>query len=83
LIANSLAYWINDFSKYHDEERTFDIAKSGMYSRGDVIKVNLGFNIGNELGGFPINIQNIIVKEQKYIEKWKMKFLKCKKIALY
>ena len=22
-----------------------------MYSRGDVIKVNLGFNIGNELGG--------------------------------
>lgn len=37
--------------KYHDEERKFDIAKSGMYSRGDVIKVNLGFNIGNELGG--------------------------------
>ncbi len=36
---------------YHDEERTFNIAKSGIYSRGDVIKVNLGFNIGNELGG--------------------------------
>lgn len=35
-----LAYWINDFSEYHDEERTFNIAKSGMYSRGDVIKVN-------------------------------------------
>ena len=33
--------------KYHDEERKFDIAKS----RGDVIKVNLGFNIGNELVG--------------------------------
>jgi len=46
-----LAYWIHDFSVYHDEERTFNIAKSGMYSRGDVIKVNLGFNIGNELGG--------------------------------
>ena len=43
--------WINDFAEYHDEERTFNIAKSGMYSRGDVIKVNLGFNIGNELGG--------------------------------
>ena len=46
-----LAYWIYDFAEYHDEERTFNIAKSGMYSRGDVIKVNLGFNIGNELGG--------------------------------
>ena len=49
--SDLLAYWINDFAKYHDEERTFDITKSGMYSRGDVIKVNLGFNIGNELGG--------------------------------
>ena len=49
--SDLLAYWINDFAEYHDEERTFNIAKSGMYSRGDVIKVNLGFNIGNELGG--------------------------------
>lgn len=46
-----LAYWIYDYAVYHDEERTFDISKSGIYSRGDVIKVNLGFNIGNELGG--------------------------------
>ena len=46
-----LAYWIHDFSVYHDEEKTFNIAKSGIYSRGDIIKVNLGFNIGNELGG--------------------------------
>lgn len=46
-----LAYWIYDFAEYHDNEKAFDIAKSGVYSRGDVIKVNLGFNIGNELGG--------------------------------
>ncbi len=46
-----LAYWIYDYSVYHDEERTFDISKSGVFSRGDIIKVNLGFNIGNELGG--------------------------------
>lgn len=32
-------------------EKTFDCAKSGIFSRGDIIKVNLGFNIGNELGG--------------------------------
>lgn len=49
--SDLLAYWINDFAKYHDEERIFDITKSGIHSRGDVIKVNLGFNIGNELGG--------------------------------
>ena len=49
--SDLLAYWINDFSEYHDEERNFDISKSGVFSRGDIIKVNLGFNIGNELGG--------------------------------
>ncbi len=52
--SDLFAYWINDFAEYHDEERTFNIAKSGMYSRGDVIKVNLGFNIGNELGDYII-----------------------------
>lgn len=46
-----LAYWINDYAVYHDEERTFDISKSGVFYRGDIVKVNLGFNIGNELGG--------------------------------
>lgn len=49
--SHLLSYWINDFAVYHDEERTFNISKSGVYSRGDIIKVNLGFNIGNELGG--------------------------------
>lgn len=46
-----LAYWIHDYAVYHDEERDFDISKSAVFSRGDIIKVNLGFNIGNELGG--------------------------------
>ena len=49
--SDLLAYWINDFAVYHDEERTFNISKSGVFSRGDLIKVNLGFNIGHELGG--------------------------------
>lgn len=49
--SDLLAYWIHDFAECHDEEKTFNVAKSGIYSRGDVIKVNLGFNIGNELGG--------------------------------
>ena len=50
-ISNNLAYWIKLFSKYHDEERCFDFSKIKTYSRGDVVKVNLGFNIGNEMGG--------------------------------
>lgn len=49
--SDLLAYWIYDYAVYHDEEKTFNISKSGIFSRGDIIKVNLGFNIGNELGG--------------------------------
>lgn len=49
--SDLLAYWIHDFAVYHDEEKNFDYSKSGVFSRGDVIKVNLGFNVGNELGG--------------------------------
>lgn len=48
---NILAYWIKDFSKYHDEERFFNPSTLKVFKRGDIIKVNLGFNIGNELGG--------------------------------
>lgn len=49
--SDLLAYWIKDFSRYHDEEKYFDCSKSGVFSRGNIIKANLGFNIGNELGG--------------------------------
>lgn len=49
--SHLLAYWINDFSNYHDEERNFDTTKLITFKRGSIIKVNLGFNIGNELGG--------------------------------
>lgn len=49
--SNLLAYWISDFANYHDEERNFDTTKMISFKRGDIIKVNLGFNIGHELGG--------------------------------
>ena len=49
--SHLLSYWINDFAIYHDEEKTFDTTKLISFKRGDIIKVNLGFNIGNELGG--------------------------------
>lgn len=49
--SNLLAYWIKDFSYYHDNEKNFSPNSLKYFKRGDIIKVNLGFNIGNELGG--------------------------------
>lgn len=49
--SHLLAYWITDFSNYHDDEKTFDTSKLISSRRGSIIKVNLGFNIGHELGG--------------------------------
>lgn len=49
--SHLLTYWISDFANYHDEEKTFDTTKMISFKRGSIIKVNLGFNIGHELGG--------------------------------
>lgn len=50
-VSNLLAYWINDFASYHDEEKNFDTSKLITFKCGNIIKVNLGFNVGHELGG--------------------------------
>ncbi len=49
--ANLLSFWLKDFFKYIEQEETFDSSYLKEYSRGDIIKVNLGFNVGNEEGG--------------------------------
>ena len=49
--SDLLAYWLNDFANYHDNERDFDTTKIKTFKRGDIVKVNLGYNIGHELGG--------------------------------
>lgn len=49
--SHLLAYWINDFSNYHDEEKYFDTTKMISFKRGNIIKANLGFNVGHELVG--------------------------------
>ena len=49
--ANLISYWLKDFFKYIEQEETFDSSYLKEYSRGDIIKVNLGFNVGNEEGG--------------------------------
>lgn len=49
--VNLISYWLKDYFQYIEDEESFDSSKLKSYSRGDVIKVNLGFNIGNEEGG--------------------------------
>lgn len=44
--SDILAYWINDFANYHDNEKNFDSTKLKRYKRGNIIKANLGFNVG-------------------------------------
>ena len=46
-----ISYWLETFSDYIGSETTFDSNKLIRYNRGNVIRVNLGFNIGKELGG--------------------------------
>lgn len=49
--ADLLAYWLETFSSYLLDEQKFDYSKIPSYKRGDVISVNLGFNVGSEQGG--------------------------------
>lgn len=49
--ADLISYWLKDFQHYISQEKDFDACKIKSYKRGDVIKVNLGFNIGSEQGG--------------------------------
>lgn len=49
--AALISYWLDDFNKYLSWEKTFDPKHLKKYERGDIIKVNLGFNVGDEQGG--------------------------------
>ncbi len=49
--SDLLAYWFTDFANYHDNEGIFDFSSLRIFKHGDIVKANLGFNIGNELGG--------------------------------
>ena len=44
-------YWVRDYSRYLNFEDIFKPNKLKEYKRGDIIKVNFGFNLGNEEGG--------------------------------
>lgn len=49
--VDNLSYWLETYSKYILEEKTFNPKKLLNYKRGDVVRANFGFRIGNELGG--------------------------------
>lgn len=49
--ADLLSYWIEQYASYIETENDFEPAKLKSYKRGDIIKVNFGFNVGSEYGG--------------------------------
>ena len=46
-----LSYWMKDYTGYLSREKDFQPHKLPRYKRGDIIKVNLGYNVGSEEGG--------------------------------
>lgn len=54
--ANLLSYWIKDYVRMIDFEEKFDPTKNISYKRGNIVKVNFGFNIGSEYGGLHYGI---------------------------
>ena len=49
--ADKLCYWIDDYTNFLNKEKTFDSKKIISYRKGDIVKVHLGYRIGNEEGG--------------------------------
>lgn len=49
--ARNLSAWIKQYSQYIGFEKKFDPKKNLSYKRGDVVKLDFGFNVGSEYGG--------------------------------
>lgn len=49
--ADKLSYWLEDYARLLSFENSFNPTYLKTYKRGDIVKVNLGYNIGNEEGG--------------------------------
>ncbi len=58
--ADLLSYWLKEYTKYIRLEDKFNPQRLISYSRGSVVRVNFGFNVGNEFGGlhFAIVLDN-------------------------
>lgn len=55
-----LYYWLRDYKNYIKNESTFDPKYYPQLYRGSIVNLNLGFNIGSEIGGlhYAIVLQN-------------------------
>ncbi len=62
--ANLLSYWLQTFSCYIETEKAFSPKKLMAYKRGDIIRVNLGFRVGAELGGLHYAV--VLDKENRH-----------------
>jgi mRNA-degrading endonuclease toxin of MazEF toxin-antitoxin module len=49
--AALLYYWLHDYRNYIKNEPTFDPKYYPELFRGNIVNLNLGFNIGSEIGG--------------------------------
>lgn len=49
--ANLISYWIKDYVRMINFEEQFDPTRNLSYKRGNVVKIDFGFNIGAEYGG--------------------------------
>lgn len=49
--ADKLSFWIKDWINYLEQEKSFKTTNTLRYSRGNIIKAHLGFNVGSEQGG--------------------------------
>ncbi|WP_288887403.1 type II toxin-antitoxin system PemK/MazF family toxin [uncultured Eubacterium sp.] len=49
--ADLISYWLHTYTNYLKYEEIFDPKKNKRYERGDIVKVQFGFNVGSEYGG--------------------------------
>ncbi len=54
--AHLISYWIKDYVNLINYEERFDPTKNIAYKRGNVVKLNFGFNVGSEYGGLHYGI---------------------------
>lgn len=49
--ANLISYWLKDYVRFINFEENFEPTRNIAYKRGNIVKLNFGFNIGSEYGG--------------------------------
>lgn len=54
--AHLISYWIKDYVQMLNFENKFEPTKNIAYKRGNIVKLNFGFNIGSEYGGLHYGI---------------------------